>query len=92
MNKASVSAGWMDSCRKEGENRGRKERREEGLAVWVPLERREIFFPFGTVNNSPCLSWTAFTAPFVCSDILGSLKSGEGLASRVFTAMGKAEY
>lgn len=26
-------------------------------------------FSFGTVNNSPRLSWTAFTAPFVCSDI-----------------------
>lgn len=49
-------------------------------------------FPFSTVNNSPCLSWTAFTAAFVRSDILGSLKSGEGSASRVFTGMGKAEH
>lgn len=34
-------------------------------------------------------------APFVCSDILGSLRekrAGEGSASRVFTGMGKAEY
>lgn len=41
-------------------------------------------FSFGTVNNSPRLSWMAFTAPFVCSDILGSLKRGEGLRGLSF--------
>lgn len=54
-----------------------------GGSVWQRSD-----FSFGTVNNSPCLSWTAFMAPFVCSDILGSLRekrAGEGSASRVFT-------
>ena len=47
---------------------------------------------FGTVNNSPCLSWMPFTAAFVCSDILGSLKRQEclrGLSSQVFLWPGK---
>lgn len=44
--------------------------RREGGGYCLGGER----FSFGTVNNSPCLSWTAFTAPFVWSDILGSLR------------------
>lgn len=35
-----------------------------GDTVWEKSD-----FSFGTVNNSPCLSWKAFTAPFVCRDI-----------------------
>lgn len=58
-------------------------------------------FSFGTVNNSPCLSWTAFTAPFVRSDILGSPKRGadpRGLGFQGFhwhgkgRALGQYEY
>lgn len=65
--------------KKWGENTGGIMRRQTADARREGCCSGEERFSFGTVNNSPCLSWTAFTAPFVCSDILGSLKRGEGL-------------
>lgn len=76
----------------EGENE-REAGGEQACGWGVAIGVRESF-SFGTVNNSLCLSWSAFHSPLCVPELPEERRRGPGSCwpSRVFTAMGKAPH